>query len=107
MYKRIIYIALSISLISCASSFWPNVKKYENVSIGMSSYEFKINHSKAISEYLSEEIVIYSITYYDTETIFVDRLDDAKYKKFYYFENNKLVRVDKGERAVDYRIRID
>ena len=26
---------------------------------------------------------------------------------FLYFENNKLDKIDKGERAVDYRIRID
>ena len=27
--------------------------------------------------------------------------------RFFYFENNKLVKVDEGERAVDYRVKID
>ena len=92
---------------SCASMYWPNEKKYENVYTGMTASDFKEKHPKAINEYLSEDVTIYSITYYDTETKFVNHIDDAKYKKFYYFENNSLVKVDKGERAVDYRIRID
>jgi hypothetical protein len=87
--------------------YWPNEKKYENVYTGMAANEFKEKHPKAINEYLSEDVTIYSITYYDTETKFVNHLDEAKYKKFYYFENNSLVKVDRGERAVDYRIRID
>ena len=102
----VLFLTISITT-SCASMFWPNVKKYEKVYSGMSISEFKEKHSKAISEYLGKDMTIYSITYYDTEKKFVNRLDDAKYKKFYYFENNKLVKVDKGERAVDYRIRID
>jgi hypothetical protein len=87
--------------------FWPNVKKYEQVYSGITISEFKDKHPKAISEYLGSDITIYSITYYDTEKKFVNSLEDAKYKKFYYFENNKLVKVDKGERTTGYRIRID
>ena len=99
---------LSITLLtSCASMFWPNEKKYENVYNGMTIIEFKKIHPKAINEYMNSFTTVFSITYYDTETKFVNSLDDAKYKKFYYFENNKLVKVDKGERAVDYRIKID
>jgi hypothetical protein len=37
----------------------------------------------------------------------MNSLENSKYKKFHYFENNKLVKVDKGERATDYRIRIN
>ena len=32
---------------------------------------------------------------------------NAENVKFYYFKNNKLVKMDGGERATDYRIRID
>ena len=104
----IVVLLIVVSLTtSCASMFWPNVKKYEKVYTGMPISEFKEKHDKAINEYLGKDATIYSITYYDTEKKMVNRLDDAKYKKFYYFENNKLVKVDKGERAVDYRIRID
>ena len=106
--KLILCALISTTLMtSCASMFWPNEKKYENVYTGMTIAEFRQKHPKSINEYLGQNVSIYSITYYDTETKFVNNLDDAKYKKFYYFENNKLVKVDKGERAVDYRIQID
>jgi len=103
-----IVLIIVISLFtSCASMFWPNVKKYEQVYSGMSITEFKEKHPKSINEYLAKNINIFSITYFDTEKKFVKSLDDAKYKKFYYFEDNKLIKVDKGERAVDYRIKIN
>jgi hypothetical protein len=104
----IITILLTINLLtSCASMFWPNERKYEKVYNGMATKEFRSIHPKAINEYMDSFTTIFSITYYDTETKFVNSLDDAKYKKFYYFEDNKLVKVDKGERAVDYRIRVN
>ena len=66
----------------------------------MTVQEFLKKHSKAKNEYLSKEMTIYSIRYMET-------MDNHPYRKFYYFENNKLVKADKGERAVDYRIKID
>ena len=42
----------------------------------------------------------------DIENIEYD-LNWRKDHRFFYFENNKLAKVDKGERATDYRIRID
>ena len=32
---------------------------------------------------------------------------NAENTRFYYFKNNKLVKMDSGERATDYRVRID
>ena len=66
----------------------------------MSVADFVKQHKKAKNEYLSKDMTIYSIR-------FMDPMDSRPYRKFYYFENNKLVKVDKGERATDYRIRID
>lgn len=107
-HKSTLILIFCVTLLtSCASLFWPNERKYENVYNGMTILEFKKLHPKAINEIMNSQMTIFSITYYDTETKFVNSIDDAKYKKFYYFEGNKLIKIDKGERAVDYRIRID
>lgn len=92
---------------SCASMFWPNEKKYEDVYSNMSVQDFKEAHPKAINERITQSTSVYSITYYDTEKKVVNRLGDAKYKKFYYFRDGKLIQVDRGERAVDYRVQVD
>lgn len=85
---------------SCDSLFYPSQNSYEKVYTQMTIKDFLKEHSKAKNEYLSEDITIYSIRYMET-------MDNQPYRKFYYFQNNKLVKVDKGERAVDYRIKID
>lgn len=85
---------------SKVGAYFPSEKNYENVYTGMNISEFKNKHSKAKNEYLSKNITVYSIKY-------MDKMDDNIYRKFYYFTNNKLDRVDKGEKAVDYRIKID
>lgn len=93
-------IALTFNITSCDSLFYPSQKRYEKVYTGMTVAEFIKNHGKAKNEYLSGETTVYSIR-------FMDPMDSRPYRKFYYFTNNKLTRVDKGERAVDYRIKID
>lgn len=106
MKKVLFFVFLSVLLGGCASWFYPNVKKYENVRIGMTLGDFKQAHRKALCEYMDSKIEIYSITYFDTEKKVVNKLSDAAYKKFYYFVSGKLDHVDKGERAIDYRIEI-
>ena len=66
----------------------------------MTVQEFVNKHPKAVNEYLERNTTIYSIRYMET-------MDAHPYRKYYYFQNNKLIKVDKGERAVDYRIKID
>lgn len=88
------------SFTSCDSLMYHNVKGYEKVVPGMSVEEFLKKHSAAKNVYLDENSIIYSIQYYEP-------MGSGPYNKFYYFENNKLIRVDKGERAVDFRIKID
>jgi len=92
---------------SCAIWYWPDEKRYENVYNGMTISEFKTKHPKALNESIENGRTVFSITYCDTETKFPRSVEDAKYKKFYYFENGKLVKVDKGVREVDYRLEID
>jgi hypothetical protein len=93
-------ITILSTFLSCDSLFYPSQKKYEKVYTEMTIKDFLKEHSKAKNEYLSQEMTIYSIRYMET-------MDNRPYRKFYYFKNNKLIRVDKGERAVDYRIRTD
>lgn len=71
--------------------------------------EFLNAHDKAKNEYMDNNTTIYSITYYQENNgkAFVNSTSEVTYKKYYYFSNNKLTRVDKGERAIDYRIRVD
>ena len=93
-------VLLAITTTSCDSLFYPSQKRYEKVYTEMTVKDFLKEHSKAKNEYLSTDMTIYSIRY-------MESMDNRPYRKFYYFRNNKLVRVDKGERAVDYRVRID
>lgn len=96
----LVLLLLTIFFTSCDSLFYPSQKRYEKVYVGMTVKDFLDKHSKAKNEFLNEEVTIYSIRY-------MESMDNRPYRKFYYFENNKLVKIDKGERAVDYRIRID
>jgi hypothetical protein len=104
MYKTLklsfIFLIFIGLLNSCDSLLYHNPKNYEKVYTGMGVEEFMKKHPAAKNEFLNESITIYSILYYDP-------MGSGPYKKYYYFENNRLIRVDKGERAVDYRIRID
>jgi len=94
-------------LTSCASMFWPDEQKYENVYNGMTILEFKKLHPKAINEFMDSSSTVFSITFGDTQTKMARSIEDLKYKKFYYFNLNKLVKVDKGERSLDYKIKIE
>lgn len=87
---------------------YPIESKYEKVYIGMKIRDFLSIHKEVKNEYMNRENTIYSITYYkDKNGQAFANVSDVTYKKFYYFENNELVKVDKGERAVDYRIKIN
>ena len=108
--KNVILLLILISsLSSCISSKFPLESKYERVYIGMTLDEFMNQHDDLRSEFMSPSISIYSIRYYDDRNAqaIVSSAADVTYKKFYYFENKVLTKVDLGERAVDFRIKID
>lgn len=94
---------------SCISQLFPLESDHEKVYIGMSINSFMSIHGRVKNEYLAKNTSVYSITYYQDKTgkLVVNSTSEVTYKKFYYFVDNKLVRVDKGERVVDYRIKID
>lgn len=85
---------------SCDSLLFPSQKRYEKVYNGMTIKAFLKEHKKARNEYMSGRVTVYSIRY-------MNPMDSRPYRKFYYFIDGSLFRVDMGERAVDYRIKID
>jgi hypothetical protein len=102
----IILISISILILSCGAN--PTklmAKTMDKVYIGMPISEFKEKIEKEELVEMNEKVTIFRKvikTYNDTPGIGWRR--DHRY---FYFENNKLVKVDKGERAVDYRIKVD
>ncbi len=99
---------MPILLTSCISQMFPSEANYEKVYIGMGIQDFMKSHNKALNEYMDNNTQILSIQYYKKNNgKAVAEVEDVTYRKFYYFTQNKLTRVDKGERAIDYRIKID
>jgi len=107
--KPFYILILALLFTSCISNRFPLESKYEKVYTGMTIDDFLNRHNDVRNEYMNRETTIYSIRYYDDRNAkaFVSSSNEVTYKKFYYFENNKLVKVDMGERAVDFRLRID
>jgi hypothetical protein len=91
MYKSILIVFTIILLVSCHSTKAPTIKT------GMTVEEFQKEAKKEVLVRMDGEWMIYKVIYG-----FI-----ANNTRFYYFKNNKLVKMDRGERATDYRIRID
>ena len=52
---------------------------------------------------MNEQITVYKVNkgnWYDSD-------GSGRDYRYFYFKNNKLVKIDKGQRAVDYRVKID
>jgi hypothetical protein len=106
----IVLLSISSILLSCG----PNptkimAKELDKVYIGMPVSEFKEKIEKEELIVMNMQVTIYRIyikTYNDAHVALSGNgwRDDVR---FFYFEDNKLVKIDSGERAVDYRIRID
>ena len=74
-----------------------------NVYVGMSIAEFNKVVKKKEVVAMREDVIIYRIyrgNWYDSD-------GSGKAHRYFYFIDNKLSKVDRGERAVDYRIKID
>ena len=104
--KNVLILFITFTLIGCAVS--PVIKKTEKkvakCYIGMPTNELQKLFGRSLKlERMSEEMTIYSIekSYRTTWEL------GLRYYKFFYFENNKLVKIDEGQRAIDYRIKID
>lgn len=74
-----------------------------DVYIGMSIAEFNKVVKKKETIAMREDVIIYRVfrgNWYDSD-------GSGTAYRYFYFVNNKLNKVDKGQRAVDYRIKID
>ena len=97
--KKII-ILLSILITNCAS---PKKRMNENLNktyIGMSITEFHKVFSKKDLISMKDEVAVYKVVekpYYGGKKTY----------RYFYFEKNKLIQVDKGIKSIDKRIRID
>jgi hypothetical protein len=71
--------------------------------IGMSESEFKEKVEGEENVKMDTTISIYKVKV--SSFRYVEHYQEKV--RFFYFIDNKLVQVDEGEKAVDYRIRID
>lgn len=91
MKKTIIGILMVTLLYSCYANKAPTIRT------GMTIEEFRKEAKYEELVTMDGEWMIYKVVYGF----------NADKTRFYYFQNNKLVKMDSGERATDYRIRID
>lgn len=87
---------------SCANPATYMNKVVEKTKIGMSENEFKNTFKNEMLISSKDNISVYKISKngYDTYGAAPDF-------RFFYFVDQKLVQIDKGERAVDYRLKVD
>jgi uncharacterized protein YcfL len=94
----------SIILNSCGAQPEKLMSKVmEKTYIGMSESEFKEKVEGEENVKMSTEISIYKVKV--SSFRYIEHYQEKV--RFFYFNNNKLVQVDEGERAIDYRIKID
>lgn len=110
--KKLKLITLTLILIiltSCGANPAKNIAKtMDKVYIGMPLNEFKEKVEKEELVVMNQKVTIFKtvIKSYNHYVYGLPVLASVDIR-FFYFENNKLVKVDEGERAVDYRIKID
>ena len=74
-----------------------------DVYIGMSIEEFNKVFSKKEIVSMKEGVTIYKVT----KKVWYDSDGSGADFRYFYFKDNKLVQVDKGQRGVDKRIQVD
>lgn len=74
-----------------------------NVYVGMPISEFNQAFPKKETVSLKEGVTIYKVS----KRVWYDSDGSGSDYRYFYFADGKLFQVDKGERAVDQRIRID
>lgn len=102
--KKVLFTLCLFSLIACGANPENYMDKVlDNIYIGMSEQDFKnVVKKKKVIE-MKPDLTVYMVdkkTYHD----FKGWRSDYRY---FYFVNGKLTQVDKGQRDVDYRIKID
>lgn len=94
---------ISASLTNCASGKNQMNDAMSNVYVGMPISEFNKIFPKKEMVSMKEGVTIYKVS----KRVWYDSDGSGSDYRYFYFVDNKLAQVDKGERAVDRRIRID
>lgn len=90
-------------MIGCASGKNQMNEVTSQVYIGMPIAEFnKIVPKKRLIE-MRQDITVYKVT----KRVWYDSDGSGEDYRFFYFVEGKLTAIDQGERAVDYRVKID
>ncbi|MGZ9736502.1 hypothetical protein [Flavobacterium sp. GNP002] len=102
--RKFLFLGISICfLISCASGSRQIDDFTSKTYIGMSISDFMKLEGRKKMVSMQNGVSIYKVVkrvWYDSDGSGSDHM-------FFYFVDQKLTQVDKGERAVDYRIRVD
>ncbi|WP_296685108.1 hypothetical protein [Flavobacterium sp.] len=105
--KKIAFITmaslLSMTLANCASGKNQLNNLLNQVYIGMPIAEFNKICPKKQVEKMENNITIYRVT----KQVWYDSDGSGSDYGFFYFVDGKLVEMNKGERATDYRIKIE
>src|SRR5690606_25253749 len=98
--KPIFLVALILLLSSC--SIERSMQKSLNkVYIGMPLSEFKKELKKTSLVYMGNGYSCYQLT--KSKAVYTGFENQLHSTRFFYFQNNKLWKMDEGVRAVDYR----
>lgn len=102
--KLISIISIFLLLSSCGSHPAKKMSSLiKNFPVGISEKEF--------NQRLSGQELVYSDNVYSTYKVTISTFNYIHHSRtdyrFFYFKNGFLERIDKGERKVDYRIKID
>ena len=102
-FLTFVLLVSGITLSNCASGSKQMNNAMNNVYIGMPITEFHRTFPKKETVSLKEGVTIYRVS----KRVWYDSDGSGSDYRYFYFVDNELSQVDKGERAVDQRIRID
>ncbi len=105
----IILLLFTVLILSCGANPARDIAKtMDKVFLGMTINEFRQKIKDEELLIMKNEITIYkkNIKSYNYYAYGIPVLTNTN-TRFFYFEDNKLVKVDGGERALDYKVQID
>jgi hypothetical protein len=103
MKKILTGLIIIMFTLSCSSGKNQMDQVTSQVYIGMPIAEFnKVIPKKRLIE-MRKDVTVYKVT----KRVWYDSDGSGSDYRFFYFVDGRLSAIDQGERAVDYRIRID
>ncbi len=103
IFTILIFISFSTLLMNCVSGKKQMNEALNNVEIGISKTEFNKLFPKKELVAMKNGVTIYKVS----KRVWYDSNGSGSAYRFFYFSDNRLTQMDKGERATDYRIKID